>query len=232
MEKYQANKKIVVMSRDEVRSFDHWAINTLGIPGVVLMENAGRNCAEIIKSLLASKTAPKLVIFCGTGNNGGDGFVIARYLLSWNFKVSVFIVGRQSKIKGDAKINLDILEKMGQKTEQIELDKENIAAYIKNSVKDADLIVDAIFGTGLTGRLDDKYRKLINAINSLNIDILSVDMPSGLDCDTGEVLGAAVKADYTITFVAFKKGFAAEAAKSFTGKVYVVSIGIEPFFKK
>lgn len=232
MKEYEPNKNTVVMSCEQVRSFDKWAINTLCITGVVLMENAGRSCAELIKNILASKSVPKVAIICGTGNNGGDGFVIARHLLNWNFGVSVFIIGRRDKIKGDAKINLEILEKMGQKIVYIDLDRENFEDYIKNESKDADLIVDAIFGTGLSGRLDDKYRNLINCLNSSNIDILSVDIPSGLDCDTGQILGAAVKAAYTVTFVAFKKGFASQKAKPFIGKVYIASIGVETFFKK
>ena len=101
------------MSRDEVRAFDSWAINTLRIPGVVLMENAGRSCAELIKEKLSKVSKPKVCIFCGTGNNGGDGYVIARHLIKSRYNVSVIIVGDRSRIKGDAKTNLDILEKLG-----------------------------------------------------------------------------------------------------------------------
>src|SRR4030043_1531330 len=99
MEKNSANKKYIIMTREQVRAFDAWAINTLGIPGVVLMENAGRSCAEIIKEKLAGITNPKVCIFCGTGNNGGDGYVIARSLLNSGFRVAVTICGEREKIK-------------------------------------------------------------------------------------------------------------------------------------
>jgi NAD(P)H-hydrate epimerase len=126
MQKYSANKnghshasrQCAEMSRDEVRAFDAWAINTLGIPGVALMENAGRSCAELIKEELdsrfcgndkAASDAAKVCIFCGTGNNGGDGYVIARHLLNSGFKVTVVLCADRNKVKGDAKTNLDIL---------------------------------------------------------------------------------------------------------------------------
>jgi NAD(P)H-hydrate epimerase len=228
MEKYIPGENTVVMSRDEVRSFDVRAIDQLGIPGVVLMENAGRSCAELIKQILSNKSNPKVCIFCGTGNNGGDGFVIARCLFNGNFKVIVAICGERSRIKGDAKINLDILEHLGLPIEQVDLDNPDITSRLKPWAADADMIVDGLFGTGLTGQLDERYQLLINAINSLSVPILSIDIPSGLDCDTGESLGAVIKAAYTVTFVALKKGFTCEKALVHTGQIYIASIGVEP----
>jgi NAD(P)H-hydrate epimerase len=227
MEKYLADKKCVVMSRDEVRAFDAWAINTLGIPGVVLMENAGRSCAEFIKKELAGIANPKVCIFCGTGNNGGDGYVIARHLLNSGFEVVVVLCGDRNKVKGDAKTNLDILEKMGQPIEQLNLDDGNIPGRVKTFTADADMLVDAIFGTGLSGRLSDEYKQLIESINSQKRPILAVDIPSGLDCDTGEPLGAAVRASCTVTFAAVKKGFSFAKARAYTGEVFIASIGVK-----
>lgn len=229
MEKYLLDKKCIVMSREEVRAFDSFAIDTLGIPGVVLMENAGRSCAELIKEKLAGVREPKVCIFCGTGNNGGDGYVIARHLLNSGFKITVVICGDRSKIKGDAKINLDILEGLNQPIEQLNLRSDNIAAQVKTYAAGADMLVDGIFGTGLKGQLSDDYKQLIESINDRNCPVLAVDIPSGLDCDTGEPLGAAIKADYTVTFVAVKEGFnSAGKASQYTGEIYVASIGIEP----
>jgi NAD(P)H-hydrate epimerase len=229
MEQYSPYKKCVVMTRDEVRAFDQYAINTLGIPGVVLMENAGRSCAELTKEKLAGVAEPKVCIFCGTGNNGGDGYVIARHLLNSGFKVTVVICGDRNKIKGDAKINLDILERLGQPIEQFNLTSSDIAGQVKNFAADADMLVDALFGTGLKGQLSDEYRQLIESINSRNCPILAVDIPSGLDCDTGQPLGAAIKANYTVTFVAVKKGFvSSSAAAQYTGRIFIASIGVEP----
>jgi hydroxyethylthiazole kinase-like uncharacterized protein yjeF len=228
MEKYSPDKRAIVLSRDEVRAFDAWAINTLGIPGVVLMENAGRSCAELVREKLAGVANPKVCIFCGTGNNGGDGYVIARHLLNRGFKVVVVLCGDRNKVKGDAKINLDILEKLGQTIEQLNLDGGDIPSRVKTFAADACLLVDAIFGTGLSGQLSDKYKQLIESINAEHCPILAVDIPSGLDCDTGEPLGAAVRASYTVTFVAVKKGFSSAKAGAYTGEIFVASIGVEP----
>ena len=235
MEKYAGNKKSVVMTRQEIRAVDAWAINTLGVPGVVLMENVGRSCAELIKEKLAKAARPKVCIFCGTGNNGGDGYVIARGLLNSGFEVTVVICGLRDKIKGDAKINLDILERLGQRLEQLNLNAD-IAGQVKTFAEGADMIVDAVFGTGLSGQLSDEYKRLIESINAQNKPVLAVDIPSGLDCDTGRPirqaqggpLGAAVKAKYTVTFVALKKGFTEKASAEYTGQVFVASIGVEP----
>jgi NAD(P)H-hydrate epimerase len=215
------------MSRDEVRAVDEWAIGTVGIPGVVLMENAGRSCAEFILSSVFCPLS-SVTIFCGTGNNGGDGYVIARHLHNAGISVHVIICGNALKIKGDAKINLDIIMKMGIPIQQIDVDWRDIESRVKDFTRGASLLVDGLFGTGLQGHLGDHYISLINALNALNIPIIAIDIPSGLDCDSGHPLGAAIKADATITFVAAKKGFAHPASAEYTGKVYVAGIGIEP----
>ena len=229
MRKYPGDGKCVVMSRDEVRAFDRWAIETVGIAGVVLMENAGRSCAELVAEKLREAGGAGVCIFCGTGNNGGDGYVIARHLLSDGFGVRVVICGDRGKVKGDAKINLDILEKLGQRVELLDPAAADIRARVESLAGGADMVVDALFGTGLRGQLSEPYRELIEGINGLAAGVTAVDIPSGLDCDTGEALGAAVRADRTVTFVAAKKGFA--GAGDYTGEVFVASIGVEPHQK-
>jgi NAD(P)H-hydrate epimerase len=219
------------MSRDEVRAFDSWAINTLGIPGVILMENAGRSCAQLIKEKLKRVSNPRVCILCGTGNNGGDGYVIARHLLNNDFGVTVVILGDSSKVKGDAKINLDILEGLGQPVERLNLDDAGIASKINAFAVGANMLVDGIFGTGLKGQLTDEYKQLIENINALNCPVLAVDIPSGLDCDTGQPLGTAIKAAYTVTFAAVKTGFTSQSASKYTGEIFVASIGVEPTHK-
>jgi len=227
MERYSPDKKFIVMSRDEVRAFDAWAINTLGIPGVVLMENAGRSCAELIKDKLAGVAAPKVCIFCGTGNNGGDGYVIARHLRGGGINVAVVLCGDRGKVRGDAKINLDVLERLGQPIIQLDPNDNDVAGRVEALAADADMIVDSLFGTGLKGRVDDEYIGLIEGINARNCPILAVDIPSGLDCDSGRPLGAAIRAKWTVTFVAVKKGFtSAETASCYTGEIFVASIGV------
>ena len=229
MKKFQPDQKCLLMSRDEVRAFDAWAINELGIPGIVLMENAGRSCAQFIIETLSKIKKPKVCIFCGTGNNGGDGFVIARHLLNAGFTVTVVVCGNIAKIKNDARVNLDILTGLGLKIERLNLEgTEIIDARVTKLANEANMIIDAIFGTGLTGTLRDEYKRLIESINELGCPILSVDIPSGLNCDTGLPLGAAIKANCTVTFVAIKKGFVFENARVYTGDIFIASIGVEP----
>lgn len=226
MEKYRPDKKCVAMTRDEVRAFDAWAINTLGIPGVVLMENAGRSCAELIVNELKGAAQPKVCIFCGTGNNGGDGYVIARHMVNRGIQTAVVICGNRDKIKGDAETNLNILERMGQSVEVLDPADSDIAKRVENFSAGAGIIVDGIFGTGLTGQLSDKYKRLIEIINACNVPVLAVDIPSGLDCDSGELLGAVIRAKWTVTFVAVKKGFLSAKAVQYTGEIFIASIGI------
>jgi len=229
MEKYTPEKEFRVMSRDEVRRVDAWAIEEVGVPGVVLMENAGRSCAELVRQKLAGVEAPKVCIFCGTGNNGGDGYVIARHLLNAGFSVRIVLCGERDKVRGDARINLDILERLGHAVESLDPGSEDLSVHVGAFAGDADMVVDALFGTGLRGELNSEFRTLIETINDLGRPILAVDIPSGLDCDTGAPLGAAIRAAYTVTFVAVKKGFLASAeASHYTGELSIASIGVEP----
>jgi hydroxyethylthiazole kinase-like uncharacterized protein yjeF len=226
MERYSPDKKCIVMTRDEVRAFDAWAINTLGIPAAVLMENAGRSCAELIIDKLEGAAGPEVCIFCGTGNNGGDGYVIARHLINHSIKVTVAVCGDRDKIKGEAKTNLDILERMNRPIEWLNPANSDITEQVGRFSAGAGVIVDGLFGTGLRGQLSDQHRRLIDSINVCDSPILAVDIPSGLDCDTGEPLGAAIRAAWTVTFVAVKKGFVRANAAQYTGEIFVASIGI------
>jgi len=228
MEKYLRGEKCVEMTRDEVRAVDSWAINEIGVPGAVLMENAGRSCAELIREKLCGVERPKVCMFCGSGNNGGDGYVIARHLMNSGIRVVVVLCAEYKKIKGDARVNLEILERLGHPVDRLDLKNVDIAERVRYYAAGADMIVDALFGTGLRGELRAEYRELIRSINSLKGPVLAVDIPSGLDCDSGEVLGEAIRADYTVTFVAAKKGFTAPESTEYTGEIYICSIGVEP----
>jgi NAD(P)H-hydrate epimerase len=155
--------------------------------------------------------------------------VIARHLLNSGLKVSLVICGDRNKIKGDAKINLDILERIGQPINQLDLKGDDIPGQVKAFTAGTDMLVDGLFGTGLNGQLSDAYKQLIESINGENCPVLAVDIPSGLDCDTGETLGAAIRANYTVTFVAVKKGFTStDAVSQYTGDIFIASIGVEP----
>jgi len=196
---------------------------------VVLMENAGRSCAELIIDKFQDIAEPKVTIFCGIGNNGGDGYVIGRHLINAGWDVNVAVCGDKNRIKGDAKINLDILEAIGQTIDLIDVSSENMAEKVRALAHQNHILVDAIFGTGLQGPLKDNYARLIDVINRLQIPIVAVDIPSGLDCDTGLPLGAAINAMCTVTFAAIKLGFtAANDVCSYTGQIYLASIGINP----
>jgi len=220
----------LIMTRDEVRAFDAWAIQQARIPGVVLMENAGRACADVIRRRLAHIERPGVCIVCGTGNNGGDGFVIARHLLNDGLAVTLALCGDCSKVVGDARIHLDVLQHLGQPIECLDVEAKAIDVRVRGLASGAHLIVDAIFGTGLRGDVSPPYARLIEAVNRLGIPIVSVDIPSGLDGDTGRPLGAAIRATLTVTFVAMKRGFLSSEARAYTGEVMVASIGIHPRF--
>lgn len=217
------------MSRDEVRAVDAWAIDQVGVPGAVLMENAGRSCAELILDKLGQVNKPRVTLFCGTGNNGGDGYVIARHLINAGVDVSVLLCGEREKVQGDARTNHGILKRLGHGPQPFDMIPGDLASQVRSLAGDADMIVDALFGTGLRGELHEPYRSLIEAINTLGRPVLAVDIPSGLDCDTGKPLGAAIQATYTVTFVAVKKGFVAGPdAGRYLGELYIASIGVEP----
>jgi NAD(P)H-hydrate epimerase len=216
------------MTRDEVRAVDAWAINEMGVPGVVLMENAGRACAELVKERIAQVKQPCVGIVCGTGNNGGDGYVIARHLINDGIEVRVVLCGPREKVRGDAAVNLAILEKQGQEIRQLDVNATEAPAQIQTLLGQTELVVDAIFGTGLHGQLNEAWIHFIEGINALGVSILAVDIPSGLDCDSGQALGAVVRATDTVTFVARKRGFTSATAQTYLGRVQVASIGIAP----
>ncbi len=228
MKIYERNKDFLVMTRQQVRAFDSFAINTIGIAGAVLMENAGRSCAELIKQKLAGLKKPEVCIFCGTGNNGGDGYVIARHLLNTGWHVKTVVCGPTEKIKGEALGNLNILKQITSDITEITVDSGPLDSNIQSLAENSDLVVDAVFGTGLNGTLKQPFLNLVDTLNNLKKPIVAVDIPSGLDCDTGKPLGIAVKAEQTVTFVAVKKGFTCEPSAQYTGRIYIASIGIEP----
>jgi hydroxyethylthiazole kinase-like uncharacterized protein yjeF len=182
LKKFTENGRLPVMSREQVRDFDKWAINQIHIPGVVLMENAGGGCAGFIADYMRDRGLEKACIFAGTGNNGGDGFVIARHLYNAGLEAGIVICGDWQKIGGDAKINLDIARNMGLSISTVDPADENIAGKLKDIVEDAGLVVDAVLGTGLHGSLREPYPGLIEAINGLGRDIIAVDKIGRASC--------------------------------------------------
>jgi NAD(P)H-hydrate epimerase len=216
-----------IMTRDEVRNVDAWAINSLRIPGVILMENAGRGAAEIALAMLSEKTLRRVCVFCGSGNNGGDGFVIARHLANCGTDVQIILCAPPEKIQGDALTHLTVCRQMNLPIQTLDLSGNTVCRQVREVCAGCGLIIDALFGTGLTGELASPYAGLIACLNSLNIPILAVDIPSGLDCDLGIPLPVCIEATATVSFVAAKRGFfQSEQAAQTVGTLYIASIGI------
>jgi NAD(P)H-hydrate epimerase len=218
----KSNSKLVrSISVKQAQAFDRKAQQKLGIPSIILMENAGRGVAEEALKMGNRKweigNGMRVAVVCGMGNNGGDGLVAARHLLNAGIKVQVHLVGRISKLKPDPKINLNILRKMGQKIVKVRSVKD------LKGIEKMDLIIDAIFGIGLSSEVREPYASIIDLLNRSGKPILAVDVPSGLDADTGKVLGSAIKARRTVTFVASKKGFS--KAGRYCGKIVIRDIG-------
>lgn len=206
----------------EMRELDRTAIETYGIKEELLMENAGEATYFVILKEFGI-TGKRFIVFSGLGNNGGDGFVIARKILSHGGEVKVFILGDRNKFKGAAKTNLDILSRL-----PVEIRPVESVESIKSEVFHCSAIVDAIFGTGLIREVDGLYRDVIQLINESGKTVLSVDIPSGIHGDTGEIMGIAVKADYTVTFGLPKRGNLLFPGYELCGRLYVSHISFPP----
>jgi NAD(P)H-hydrate epimerase len=226
------------LSRDEVRELDRRATEDFGVPGYILMENAGKNCAELLVALNPEKR-PVLVL-CGPGNNGGDGCVIARHLATrgWPVGACVFseiaMAGSGDSVAADPKLSPDAMRNfvLLRRIQHVRLvstrhwsTDQRLRKQLFEEIGAAGWIVDALFGTGLVRPLGPPYDEVVARVNASGHPVLSVDIPSGLDCDTGEPLGPAIRAAHTATFVAPKRGFLNPASKEWTGEVHVVEIG-------
>jgi len=214
-------------TRDQIRELDRIAVKQYGIDGLILMENAGRWCARTAARMLGGASAKSVAVVCGPGNNGGDGFVIARHLSNWGADVRLVLLARVDDALGgshEAAANLRILLNMGIAVREAPSAEE--AAQAIRECAGSDLLVDALLGTGTHGEIREPFYSAINAINESACQVLAVDVPSGLDCNTGTPLGTAVRAARTVTFVANKVGFAQPAAREYTGEIEVAEISI------
>ena len=209
---------MLTISCDEMKAMDSYAINIIGIPSIVLMENAA---LKVIDNIDLSGT-DSYTIVCGTGNNGGDGLAVARHLILKKKTVDLFIVGNLDKRTKDFNINFDILKNM--KVNFTHIVDDYGLKKIKESTKKSNLTIDSLFGIGITRNVEGIFYKVIDIINKNSNSILSVDIPSGLDGDTGQVLGISIKANKTVTFHHMKKGLV--KSESYTGNIIVEDIGI------
>jgi NAD(P)H-hydrate epimerase len=250
------------LSRTEVRSLDLQASEELMLPSLVLMENAGRGAAGWLAELVGAvppgaggrpfstslsarmlkvpqgPALPKVLVVCGPGNNGGDGGVVARHLDAWGFPVHVIWFARSDQLRGDAAVQWSILDRSGVQQfawfdthpDQSDLELAGMAATIAAT----DWIVDGLLGTGLARPVEGPLSAIIELMNGSGKPILALDLPSGLDADTGCPLGVAVHCIATATFVAAKLGFSTAGAADYTGELTIIDIGLprrllEPF---
>ena len=199
----------------QMREIDAITSSKYGIASIVLMENAGKAVADESEKVLRKLKNKNAAVVCGSGNNAGDGFVAARYLNNKGFNVSVFLTKPEVFFKGDCKINFEILKKLG----------INVLSDLR-SIDKFGIIVDAVLGTGINGIVKKSTAEAINKINYAKAYKISVDIPSGMNGDTGEIMGCAVKAERTVTFAFKKNAFKNKASKKYTGKIITADIGI------
>jgi hydroxyethylthiazole kinase-like uncharacterized protein yjeF len=207
---------------EQMREMDRRTVEEYGLPGLVLMENAGRAVAEAARELLP-EAGGRVLILAGKGNNGGDGFVAARHLSAVGVEVAVMLFAELSDLSGDAAINARYAEKSGLVIIE-EPDDETLAGAIEL----AEVIVDGLLGTGLSGEVRGRLREVIEVLDYAIAPIVAIDIPSGLDADTGKVLGAAVEADVTCTFGLAKPGLVQYPGKAHVGELRVVDIQLPP----
>jgi len=210
-------------STEQLQELDRIAIEDFKIKSLTLMENAGRSVAKITIETLKEIQKAKVNVICGKGNNGGDGFVCARYLIDKRIKTHIFLIGKISQLKNDALINFNLMKDA---QDIIEISDLSELERAKGILSDCDLLIDAIFGIGLKGDTKEPFKSVIEFLNNTDRPIISVDVPSGLDATTGEQLGKSIRATMTVTFSLVKRGFFINQGPICCGKIIVVDIGI------
>lgn len=213
---------VKVVTAEQMQNIDRRTIEEYGIPGLDLMERAGLGVFRAIEKVLGELTGKRVVIFCGRGNNGGDGFVVARYLFRRGAWVEIYLLGEREQVKGDAQVNLDRVLNLGLEVKSITGGKQ-----LPRSLE-ADLIVDAIFGTGIRGAVRGLAAEVIEVINQAGAPVVAVDIPSGLNTDAGAVEGPCVQAQVTATMALPKRGLLLSPGREQAGRVEVVDIGVPP----
>jgi ADP-dependent NAD(P)H-hydrate dehydratase / NAD(P)H-hydrate epimerase len=212
-----------LLTARQMQELDRRAIEEFAVPGVVLMENAGRAVAEFGATRFTDRFPGPVLVLCGKGNNGGDGYVIARHLANRGWQVRTLVLAPRAAIAGDAAVNLEILQRSGAAVDCVTAADE-LHAALEGPVPQ--LVVDALFGTGLNNEVRGLYRQAIDWMNASGAPVLAVDIPSGVDADNGRILGAAVRADLTVTFACAKLGQVLHPGAGRVGELMVVDIGM------
>lgn len=213
--------KAPVQSCDEVRKIEQRAID-IGMSSLLMMENAGRSIAELI---LQSPPEGPCVILCGKGNNGGDGLVIARHLDNAGAQVRVLVFAEEKDLSHDAKIHFNILRQSDVEVHVFPEDKPNRTA-IEEKWNEAELIIDAIFGSGLQGALRAPFDQIVTWVNEREANVLAVDVPSGIHGDTGKAEGPAIRAQQTCCMISIKKGLLEPGSRAWTGQLHCYDVGV------
>jgi len=213
-----------VLNAAQMREADRRTIDEIGIPSLVLMENAGRQVVAAIEAVHSDLSDRNVAVLCGRGNNGGDGFVVARTLVQRGVDVSVFVIGQVSEVRGDARINLEILGRLGLTVVEIS-DSEAWELHF-SEISESTLIVDAIFGTGLNAPLSGLMETVVADVNGSGIPIVAIDLPSGLSADSHKPIGVSIEAGMTVTLAAPKLSLVLPPAENRVGDVVIADIGI------
>ena len=213
------------LTSKDVKNIDSYFIEELGIPEIVLMENAA---LKVVKNI--DEKSRRIVIICGTGNNGGDGLAAGRHILCSDKQIVFFVVGSKEKMSSACNIHYNILTNLNVAINFIENNQDLLK--LRNALKTCDLVIDSIFGIGLSREVTDIYKEVIKTINNASKCVLAVDVPSGLDVNSGEIHGCCIKANKTVTFIGEKQGFKSIKAKQYLGEVIVEQISIPEFVTK
>ena len=222
---------IKVLTGEQMRNIDKKAIEDLKIPGIILMENAGIAINQQVLDIIDETNIdnPSVLIICGKGNNGGDGFVAARHLAQNGIQSTIISLYEESDLAGDALVNHNMLKSFAEINYFEEIDLE----LLRSMIIESDIIIDAVFGTGLNSEIKGNVKDIINSINEYSEGyIVSVDIPSGINATTGEIMGSAVVADYTVTFFAPKLGLVLYPGADHAGEVIVCDISIPDFLEE
>ena len=207
----------------QMQRVDQQTVSRFGIPVLLLMENAGRAVAEAARAILQRKRGRNVIVLCGSGHNGGDGVVAARYLHKWGYRVQVWWLKNPRRWEGDVAQHYRMAKRTGVRFASFE--KIPASKRIPR-LRRADLLIDALLGTGTRGEIHGLYRDAIACINRSRRPVVAVDIPSGLDSDRGTPLGIAVKARVTVTMAAAKTGLLKPAARPYVGRLIIADIGI------
>jgi NAD(P)H-hydrate epimerase len=213
-----------VLNTDQMREADRRTIEDIGIPSVVLMENAGRQAVAAMEAAFEDLATSRVGVICGRGNNGGDGFVVARTLIQRGIETMVFLLGSVAEIRGDARTNLEILGRIGLTVVEI-TDAQEWELH-STEISECDVIVDAILGTGFRGRLSGLLETVVADVNSLSAPVVSIDLPTGVSADTQVLEGEAIDASMTVTLAAPKIPLVFPPADSHAGDLVIADIGI------